>query len=185
MSQRAGLQPTPEQAKQIRDGLRRRETTRDPDGMRGLHRIEIAVSGVLAYEARDASEGEAVMVLSEPPKRGGAGGGSSPLAAFLAGAGSCLLHQFVRITIAEGYPVRFVTAMVRGEFRREPGGKFQRIRFEIHAEGNVAGVPLDSLAERAELLCYAHNTLRPSVEMTTRLHLNGEVVHERHSRPGS
>ena len=185
MSQLAEVQPTPEQAKQIRDGLRRRETARDPRRMRGLHRIEITVAGVLAYEARDASEREAVMVVSEPPERGGTGGGPSPLSHFLAGAGSCLLNQFVRIAIAEGYPVRFVTATVRGEFRREAGGKFQAIRYEIHAEGNVVGVPLDSLVERAERLCYVHNTLRPTVEMTTRLHLNGELVHERHSRPGS
>lgn len=183
MSQLAGVHPTPEQAKQIRDGLRRRETACDPRGMRGLDLVEINVVGVLAYEARDASEHGAVMVVSEPPERGGIGGGSSPLSHFLAGAGSCLFNQFVRVAIAEGYPVHFLSTTVRGEFRREAGGKFQRIRYEIHAEGDVAGVPLDSLVERAERLCYVHNTLRPTVEMTTRLHLNGELVHERHSRP--
>jgi uncharacterized OsmC-like protein len=47
------------------------------------------------------------MSVGEPVERGGSGEGTGPLSHFLTGAGSCLLNQFVRIAIAEGYDLAF------------------------------------------------------------------------------
>ena len=39
------------------------------------------------------------------------------------------------------------------------------------------------LAERAEGLCYVHNTLKSAVKLTTVVHLNGREVVRRVSEP--
>lgn len=162
----------------IGDGIRRREGRGDPAGMRGIDRIEIAVVDRLAYEARNPHEPDGLMRIGEPVERGGSGVGASPLSHFLTGVGACLLNQFVRVSIAEGYPLAFSGASVRGQFRREVGGAFQRIRCEVRGSGSIADETARELTRRAERLCYVHRTLVATVEMTTVLVLDGrEAVH--------
>ena len=176
MSPRAHPGLSAEQVERIRDGLRRRETVRDPVGMRAVDRIEIDVVAGLSYSARNLAEPDGVMAIGEPVERGGTGEGASPLSHFLTGAGSCLLNQFIRVSMAEGYQLAFEGVRVRGEFRRDPGAGFQRITCEIRASGEVDDVTAEALTQRAERLCYVHSTLARSVEMTTALVVNG---HER------
>lgn len=174
-----------QQIDRIRDGLRRRETVRDPAGMRAVDNIEIEVREGLSYTARSPAEAEGRMEIGEPVERGGTGRGASPLSHFLTGAGSCLLNQFIRVSVAEGYPLTFAGAQVRGEFRRDPGSGFQRIRCEIRAAGEIDDGTAERLAERAERLCYVHSTLARSIEVTTLLVVNGQERVRRITGPGT
>jgi uncharacterized OsmC-like protein len=160
----------------IVEGIRKREEHRDPATMRGLDRIEVTVLEGLSYEATSPLEPDGRMRIGEPVERGGDGSGASPLSHFLTGVGSCLLNQFIRCSIAQDLPLRFLGASVRGEFRRESGGRFVRIDCEIRADGSIDMGAADSLVTRAERLCYVHQTLVPAVEMTTRLVLDGREL---------
>jgi uncharacterized OsmC-like protein len=160
----------------IAEGIRHREEHRDPATMRGVDRIEITVAEGLSYEARNPHEPDGAMRVGEPIARGGDGSGASPLSHFLTGAGSCLLNQFVRVAITERLPLRFLGASVRGEFRREAGGRIQRIACEVHATGSIDESTAEALMVRAERLCYVHQTLVTTVEMTTTLVVDGRTV---------
>jgi uncharacterized OsmC-like protein len=160
----------------IAAGVRRREEHSDPATMRGVDRVEITVREGLSYEARNPHEPDGAMRIGEPVERGGDGSGASPLTHFLTGAGSCLLNQFVRVAITEGLPLRFEGASVRGEFRREAGGRMQRIACEVRASGSIDEATAAALMARAERLCYIHQTLVAVVEMTTSLVVDGRTV---------
>jgi uncharacterized OsmC-like protein len=160
----------------ITAGVRRREEHKDPAAMRGLDRIEISVVDGLSYEARSPVERDGLMRVGEPVERGGDGTGATPLAHFLTGSGSCLLNQFVRVSIAEGLPLQFEGASVRGEFRREAGGQIQRIACEVRATGSIDTGTAQALMARAERLCYVHQTLVAAVEMTTILIVDGREL---------
>ena len=167
----------------IAEGIRRREESRDPATMRGIDRVEIVVRDGLSYEARNPHEPDSVMRVGEPIDRGGDGSGASPLSHFLTGAGACLLNQFVRVSITEGLPLSFEGASVRGEFRREAGGRIQRLTCEVRATGSVDEASAEALMARAERLCYVHQTLVGSVEMTTVLVVDGQTVARHVSGP--
>ena len=123
------------------------------------------------------------MIVDEPPERGGTGSGESPLSHFLTGAGSCLLNQYIRVAVAEGLDVTFTSMNVRGDARRDVSGGFEHIQQELFAEGTVSEDAMARLAERAEGLCYVHNTLKGAVKITTVVHLNGQEVVRRVSNP--
>jgi uncharacterized OsmC-like protein len=173
---------TQQQIETIRQGVRVREETQDPARMRGLDRIEIQVNEGLSYTASAVGE-DGAMAIGEPVARGGTGEGNSPLAHFLTGASSCLLNQFVRLAIADGLDLRFTGARVRGEFRRDIGGAFERITTEVLAEGSLAEGAAAALLERAEAFCYVHNTLNRSVRMTTVLLVDGQEAARNVSGP--
>ena len=168
----------------IANGIRHREEHRDPATMRGLDRVEISVTEGLSYASQNPREPDGRMRVGEPLERGGDGTGATPLSHFLTGAGSCLLNQFVRCAIADGLEIRFVGASVRGEFRREAGGRFERIECEVRAEGSIDTATATTLLARAERLCYVHQTLVRSVEMTTRLVVDGREVTRHVEGPG-
>jgi uncharacterized OsmC-like protein len=168
----------------IAGGIRRREEHRDPATMRGVDRIEITVAEGLSYEARNPHEPDGAMRVGEPIARGGDGSGASPLSHFLTGAGSCLLNQFVRVAITERLPLRFLGASIRGEFRREAGGRFQRIACEVRATGSIDEAAAEALMARAERLCYVHQTLVAAVEVTTALVVDGRTVARHADGPG-
>ena len=174
---------TSETIETIRKGVRDREAMRDPERLRGLNRIDIEVSEGLAYRATRPGEEGAVMTVDEPPERGGTGTGASPLAHFLTGAGSCLLNQFIRVSIAEGYDLTFTKLNVRAEFRRDVGGGFEHLMQDVFADGTLADEEMGRLAERAEAFCYVHNTLSKAIKITTVVHLNGREVVRRVSEP--
>jgi uncharacterized OsmC-like protein len=164
---------TPDRAEQIRAGVRARDGKLDPPNLRGLNRIQIDVEDVFRYKARNLRE-PGVMTVDEPEGRGGSGLGSSPLSHFLVGAGSCLLTQFARIAIAEGYDLQFDRAVVRGEFRRDPGHGFESIRCDIYASGQLPSGVADGLVAWAESHCFVYCTLKDVVRMVTVFHLNDQ-----------
>jgi uncharacterized OsmC-like protein len=180
---------TPAQVAVIREGLRRRSAKADLPGLRGLDRIEIEVVDGLEYRAKNPHEA-GMMRIGEPAARGGTGEGSSPLSHMLAGAAGCLLNQFIRVTVADGLPLRFTGAASRVEFSRAVGGALERITTEVRGEGSLGEGPTgdaaaQDLVERAEELCYIHVTLRRTLQMTTVLMLDGRERARSVTRPGS
>jgi uncharacterized OsmC-like protein len=160
-----------ERADIITAGIRRREADTGSSIVRGLEHVEIRIADLLWYEAQARGEAD-VMRVGEPVDRGGDGRGASPLAHFLTGCGACLLNQFVRISIADGIPVDFHGATVRGEFGRQLGGAFRRIECRILGTGTLDPAAAADLVARAEQLCYVHQTLVASVELVTVLVLD-------------
>jgi uncharacterized OsmC-like protein len=175
----------PERGAVIATGVRHREEHRDPTTMRGLDRVEISVADLLRYEAQSPREPDGRMRIGEPEERGGDGSGASPLSHFLTGAGSCLLNQLVRCAIAEDLPLEFLGASVRGEFRREAGGRFERIGCEVRAAGTIDVERAEALLARAERLCYIHQTLVAAVEMETSLVVDGREMARHVAGPAS
>lgn len=167
----------------ITKGVVDREALNDPERIRGVNRIEIVRDEGLSYKASRPGEDDLFMIIDEPPERGGSGAGPSPLAHFLTGIGSCLLNQFIRISISERYDLEFTRMSVRGDYRRDVGGGFEHITQEVFATGAIDGAAMASLAERAEGFCYVHNTLNKAIKMTTVVNLNGEEVSRRVSEP--
>lgn len=160
----------------IAEGVRRREERRPQVAIRGIDRVDIVVLEGLSYEASSRGEPDGRMRIGEPVDRGGDGSGSSPLSHFLTGAGACLLNQFVRVSITDQLPLQFQGASVRGEFGREAGGRFEQLAFEIRATGTIDEPAAQQLLSRAERLCYVHQTLVASVEITTLLVVDGREV---------
>ncbi len=137
----------------------------------GTHRIDVQLIEQLRFES---SFGDFSFTIDEPPERGGTNEGLSPLSYFLAGAVSCLLTQYAKLAIAKNVPLTSMKAVARGHFDRHMGGAFKDIIYEIAIVSPASADAIGDVAREAELLCYAHNTLKNSVHMQTNLTLNGE-----------
>ena len=137
----------------------------------GTHRIDIELIEQLRFEA---SFGDSGFTIDEPPERGGTDAGPPPLSYFVAGAASCLMTQYAKLAIAKNVPLTSLRAVARGHFDRRVGGAFKDIIYEIAIESPASADAISEIAREAELMCYAHNTLKNSVHMETNLTLNGE-----------
>jgi len=137
----------------------------------GTHRIDIELVEQLHFRA---SFGRFSFSIDEPPERGGTGAGLPPLAYFVAGAASCLMTQYAKLAIAKDLPVTSMKAVARGHFDRRIGGAFRDIIYEIAIESPAHEGTIKEIAREAQLMCYAHNTLKNTVRMQTSLTLNGK-----------
>jgi uncharacterized OsmC-like protein len=117
---------------------------------------------------------EPLVSRSMSPERGGTDAGPLPLSYFVAGAASCLMTQYAKLAIAKNVPLTSLRAVARGHFDRRVGGAFKDIIYEIAIETPASADAIHEIAREAELMCYAHNTLKNSVHMETNLTLNGE-----------
>jgi len=114
--------------------------------------------------------------IDEPPERGGTDKGLPPLSYFVAGAVSCLLTQYAKLAIARDVPLKSMKAVARGHFDRRLGGEFSDMIYEIAIESPADEETIKAIAREAEIMCYAHNTLKKSVRMRTDLLLNGKPL---------
>ena len=137
----------------------------------GTQRIDIELLEQLRFRA---SFGRFSFLIDEPPERGGTDTGLPPLAYFLAGAVSCLMTQYAKLAIAKDIPLASMKVIARGHFDRHVGGAFRDIIYEITIESSASAEAIKEVAREAELMCYAHNTLKNSVQMRTSLTLNGK-----------
>jgi putative redox protein len=137
----------------------------------GTHRIDIKLIEQLRLEA---SFGKFRFTIDEPPERGGTNAGLPPLSYFVAGAASCLMTQYAKLAIAKNVQLTSMKAVARGHFDRRMGGAFKDIIYEIAIESTASSDAIREIAREAELMCYAHNTLKNSVHMQTDLTLNGK-----------
>jgi uncharacterized OsmC-like protein len=89
----------------------------------------------------------------------------------------------VRVTYEEDLPIKFTTVNVRGETLRSVNGGFVTITQDMHAIGDMNPEALEHLADRAQAICFTHNTLKYGVKLVTAIHLNGEEAFRRVNEP--
>jgi len=137
----------------------------------GTQRIDVELVEQLRFTA---SSGRFSFAIDEPPERGGTDTGLPPLAYFVAGAASCLMTQYAKLAIAKEVQLSSMKAVARGHFDRRIGGAFTDIIYEIAIESAADEDAIKAIAREAELMCYAHNTLKNVVRIYTHLTLNGK-----------
>ena len=65
------------------------------------------------------------------------------------------------------------------------GGAFRDFTYEVKIDSDEPVERIRSLAERADKMCFASNTLsNAGVVLTTRLHVNGTLLATLERRPG-
>ena len=157
--------------------LQNREKAPDGEFVHGAERVSIELegSGNGPFKVRKRSF---EYLVDEPAERGGQDTAPNPLAFFLGGAATCLLSHCMLNAIADGISFDAVRATALGHFDRVLfGGAFKDITYEIRLESSHDPEQIAALAEKAEAMCYAHNTLvNGGVRMTTKVHVNGELV---------
>jgi uncharacterized OsmC-like protein len=134
------------------------------------HRIDIKLVDRLHFEA---SFGPFSFAIDEPPERGGSDKGLPPLAYFLAGAASCLMTQYMKVAEEKRIQIDSMETIARGHFDRRIGGAFTDIEYDINIRSPCDADQMKSLMDEAEAMCYAHNTLKKTVLMKTKVTLNG------------
>lgn len=137
----------------------------------------------LAYRIHRRGLEDRIMIIDEPPSRGGTSTGPDPLAHFVAGMGGCLLNQFIRLTIASDIDLAFTGMTASGDFSRDVGGSFSGFTHEVFANGSATQDEMNMLADTAGDYCYAVSTMRKAVPMTTILQVNGSEVARQNTRP--
>lgn len=161
----------------VRDLLRRRDAQAEEEFVFGAERVTIERvgegNGPFRVRKRDFE-----FLVDEPPERGGTDSAPNPLAYFLAGAATCLLSHYMLCAIADDLRIDGLSLTARGRFnRRLTGGAFTEVVYDVKIESREERDAILRLAERAEEMCYAHNTLaNAGVGLTQAVHLNGERV---------
>jgi uncharacterized OsmC-like protein len=89
----------------------------------------------------------------------------------------------VRVTYEEALDIQFSTVNVRGETLRSANGGFVTITQDMHATGNMSPEELEHLADRAQAICFTHNTLKYGVKLVTVIHLNEQEAFRRVNEP--
>jgi uncharacterized OsmC-like protein len=84
------------------------------------------------------------------------------------------MTQYAKLALAKNVPLTSLKAVARGHFDRRVSGAFKDIIYEIDIESPASADVIIEIAREAELMCYAHNTLKTSVHIHTNLALNGE-----------
>jgi uncharacterized OsmC-like protein len=158
----------------IKDHVRKRHEADDKEFLFGSERVDLRLLDHLTLEARKRGFRFAV---DEPEERGGKDTGPNPLAYFVAGAASCLVNQFLTDAIYRGVKLEDVVMSARGHFDRRLGGAFTEIIYDLRLTSPSPRKEIAHLAQEAESMCYAHQTLKKAgVKMTTNIFLNGKPL---------
>jgi len=117
-------------------------------------------------------------VVDEPVERGGTDTAPNPLAYFLGGAAACLANHYVSVAIADGLTLRRLSITALGHFDRVlTEGAFRDIHYDIRIESDESPEQIRDLAERADVMCFASNTLaNAGVALTSRVIVAGEDI---------
>jgi len=154
--------------------MRNRQAPPDEEFVFGAERVTIELeghgNGPFNVRKRDFS-----FVVDEPPERGGTDAGPNPLAYFLAGAATCLCSHYMLNAINDGVHIDALKVNARGHFNRSfYGGRFRDVIYDVKIDSPADPATVKEMVERAEAMCYAHNTLLAAgVKMTTNVKLNG------------
>lgn len=159
----------PDSTRVVRSEDRERRSLSEPKI--GTQRIDVELVEQLCFKA---SFGSFNFTIDEPPERGGTNRGLPPLAHFVAGAASCLMTQYAKLAIVKSVPLTSMKTVARGHFDRRMGGAFTDVIYEIAIESPSSEDEIREIAQEAESMCYAHNTLKKTVRMQTMLTLNGK-----------
>jgi uncharacterized OsmC-like protein len=168
------VKPESELVATIKEHINKRHAANDGGFLFGSERIDLRRVNHLTLEARKR---DFTFAVDEPAERGGLDKGPNPLAYFLAGAGACLVNQFLTDAIYRGVKLDDVELTARGHFDRRMGGAFTEIIYDIKLASTSPKDKITSLAKEAEEMCYAHNTLKKAgVKMVTNVFLNGKRI---------
>ena len=117
-------------------------------------------------------------IVDEPVERGGTNAAPNPLAYFLAGAASCWANHLASLAIVEGVSLSSLSVAALAHFDRVfVGGAFRDVTYDVRIVTDEAVERVVDLAERADVMCFASNTLaNGGVSLTTRISVNGAVV---------
>jgi len=158
----------------VKEHVRKRHEADDGAFLFGSERVDLRRVDHLKVEARNR---HFTFYVDEPAERGGTDQGPNPLAYFIAGAASCLINQFLTDAIYRGVELGTVELSARGHFDRRMGGAFEEIIYDLKLESPSSKKDILALAEEAEKMCYAHQTLKKAgVKMTTNIILNGNPI---------
>lgn len=158
----------------IKEHVRKRHEANDEGFLFGSERVDLRRVDHLTLGARKRGFH---FTVDEPEERGGKDKGPNPLAYFIAGAASCLVNQFLTDAIFRGVKLEDVEISARGHFDRRLGGAFTEIIYDLKLTSPAPKEAIVSVAEEAEKMCYAHQTLRKAgVKMTTNIFLNGKAI---------
>jgi len=160
-----------EKAEIVKEQMKRRLT--DKDGEIGAERVDVTHVEHLMFTIRKK---EHTLLVDEPEDRGGTNRGLNPLAYFLAGAASCLGMQYIKLAILKNIDLTSLTITARGHYNRKREGAFSKILYDVRIESEEGSSTIAELAEEAEELCFAHNTLKKAVQLITNVYLNGEKI---------
>ena len=158
----------------IREHVKKRHEANDEVFLFGSERVDLRRVDHLTLEARKR---DFRFTVDEPEERGGKDRGPNPLAYFISGAASCLVNQFLTDAIFREVKLENVELSARGHFDRRLGGAFTEIIYDVRLTSPASREAIVSLAEEAENMCYAHQTLKKAgVKMTTNIFLNGKQI---------
>ncbi len=143
----------------------------------GTERVDIELEGVGngPFKVRKKSW---EWVVDEPPERGGTDSAPNPLAYFLSGSVSCLLSHYMLCAIEEGIEVSPLKVTARMRFNRAADvSRVTEVIYAIKLGSNADRARVLDLIQRAQAMCYAHNTLAAAgVSMVTDVTLNDEPL---------
>ncbi len=163
--------------------LDNRRNNTDKSKMVGTIRVDLKHVEHLNFQAIAREGGNFTVEIDEPPERDGHGRGPTPLNYFLIGAGSCLLMQWAKIAVIEGLNIDNLAAIARGHTDRRIDGYFTDFVFDIKMDGKESEERIRQVAKESERFCFAHNTLKRAVPVTTNVTLNGKLVYASTSDP--
>jgi len=139
----------------------------------------VRVDAVHSHQLRLASvcwEGEGLkfpVTVDEPPSRGGDAGAPAPLSYFILGAATCLLTQFSKLAMLGELKVDSLSMTARGHFERKIEGAFTDVTYDVKIAGSEAPATIEKLSRDAERQCFASNTLKKALKLTTNVDYNG------------
>lgn len=153
------------------------------DGSIGTVRVDAVQVEQLRYEVTPRASPGHLLVVDEPPHRGGTASGPTPLEYFLTGALTCLLNQYITLALARTLALENVKATARGHIHYTVDGCLTDIVYDVYLEGPESPEAVKALALDAERYCYLHNTLRAAIPLTVRVYLNDVRILERTTSP--
>lgn len=161
----------------VKELLNNRRSAPDDEFVFGAERVTLELEGNGNGPFR-AKKRDFEWVIDEPNERGGQDTGANPLAYLLSGAASCLLSHYMLLIIGEEISISDLRLNARASYNRVlEGGAFRTVDYDIKLNSEESHEVLRDLAERAEVMCYAHNTLvNAGVSLRTKLFVNGELV---------
>ena len=162
------------------EALRRDMEERLPSGARPVGTVRVDVNHIRQLTLSSVCwEGAGLrfpLKVDEPPSRGGDAEGPAPLSYFVLGAASCLLTQFAKISMLEELKVDSLAITARAHFDHKIEGAFTDIIYDVTIVGREEGDSIIGLSQKAEKLCFASNTLKKVVKLTTNVTYNGEKI---------
>lgn len=136
----------------------------------GTVRIDLTNIEQMRYEAK--SEGF-TLTVDEPVRRGGTNKGLHPLGYFILGAASCFLTQFARVTIIKNMKIDTMEMTATAHYDRSKLRRFTDIIYDVRLTGSESKENTIELLHEAQNRCFAHQSLKQTVPLTTNLSLNG------------